>query len=644
MAIVYLDVDDEITTAAARIRTATDLDVALVLPAGSRIATSRINFRLLAHEAAGRSRRLAIVAPRHRRGRSRRRPGSRCSRRCRSTKRSATRRSPPATTAGRAREPPSPAAAAAAGVAVASDAAGAVPATGATTPGGTGAGAAAAIGAAAVVGAAGASAGARAGGHARPVGTSAVGSSAPTESVTGRPGAGGAGAPRGPVGPSTGLAAKATAGPARRRRWPLVVAVLLALGLIGGTGAAVGYVVLPSASVTLELAAVPVGPIAFEGTADPAAVAVDAATATIPATLVEVPLAATGTFKATGKRVEASAATGRVRWTNCDPTRAYTLPKGTLARTPAGVSFATQEAVFLPVAILDPPRITCSNRTVDVLAQREGPSGNVAAGSITVVPGSYDDRVVRVTNLEATSGGEREVFPQVAAKDVAGAVTALTTQLDEQLAEVAQDPPGVPVGATVYPETALRGDAVPSVTAEELVGQEVETFELTLTAEGTVVAADPSPLEEIGLARIEAEVPEGMELREGSAVVEVGEGIPQGQAIQYPVTARAEAVREIGEDEVRDLVKGLTAAEAEEALAPFGTAAVVLWPDWATTVTTLDARLDVTIVPLPPADGSPGPTEPPESPASSPPAEPTTEATTTTAPGEAAPSSATPAP
>jgi hypothetical protein len=63
MAIVYLDVDDEITTAAARIRDATDLEIVLVLPAGSRIATSRINFRLLAHEASSRSRRLAIIAP-----------------------------------------------------------------------------------------------------------------------------------------------------------------------------------------------------------------------------------------------------------------------------------------------------------------------------------------------------------------------------------------------------------------------------------------------------------------------------------------------------------------------------------------------------------------------------------------------------
>ncbi|MFH0750992.1 MAG: hypothetical protein V2B17_04080, partial [Chloroflexota bacterium] len=63
MSIVYLDVDDEITSAAARIRTAPEVDVALVLPAGSRIATSRINFRLLAREASSRSRRLAIVAP-----------------------------------------------------------------------------------------------------------------------------------------------------------------------------------------------------------------------------------------------------------------------------------------------------------------------------------------------------------------------------------------------------------------------------------------------------------------------------------------------------------------------------------------------------------------------------------------------------
>ena len=61
--IVYLDVDDEITSAANRIRHVTEMRVALVLPAGSRLATSRINFRLLAREAQTHAHDLFIVAP-----------------------------------------------------------------------------------------------------------------------------------------------------------------------------------------------------------------------------------------------------------------------------------------------------------------------------------------------------------------------------------------------------------------------------------------------------------------------------------------------------------------------------------------------------------------------------------------------------
>ena len=60
--IIYLDVDDEITSAAARIRDADGPRVALVLPYGSRIATSRINFRLLSREALINEKRLSIVA------------------------------------------------------------------------------------------------------------------------------------------------------------------------------------------------------------------------------------------------------------------------------------------------------------------------------------------------------------------------------------------------------------------------------------------------------------------------------------------------------------------------------------------------------------------------------------------------------
>jgi hypothetical protein len=58
----YLDDKDEITDAVARLRDSEDDEVVLVVPAGSRIATGRINFRLLAKEAASRDKTLAIVS------------------------------------------------------------------------------------------------------------------------------------------------------------------------------------------------------------------------------------------------------------------------------------------------------------------------------------------------------------------------------------------------------------------------------------------------------------------------------------------------------------------------------------------------------------------------------------------------------
>src|SRR5512146_354752 len=60
--IIYLDIDDEITSAAARVRSTDARRVALVLPYGSRVATSRINFRLLSRDALINEKQLAVVA------------------------------------------------------------------------------------------------------------------------------------------------------------------------------------------------------------------------------------------------------------------------------------------------------------------------------------------------------------------------------------------------------------------------------------------------------------------------------------------------------------------------------------------------------------------------------------------------------
>ena len=151
---------------------------------------------------------------------------------------------------------------------------------------------------------------------------------------------------------------------------------------------------------------------------------------------------------------------------------------------------------------------------------------------------------------------------------------------------------------------------MPSEPVADIVGREAETFDLTLTAEGTVIAADPAPLEAIGAARITAAVPEGKQLREGSVRVEVGPGVVEGETIRYPVAARAEAVRDITSDEVRELVRGKTPAEAREILADYGSVEIVVWPDWVSTITTIDGRLVISVEGLPPAEptAAPSPT------------------------------------
>jgi hypothetical protein len=63
MAVWYLDDHDEITDAVARLRNATDEAVVFVVPPGSRIATGRINFKLLEREAAARGLTMAVASP-----------------------------------------------------------------------------------------------------------------------------------------------------------------------------------------------------------------------------------------------------------------------------------------------------------------------------------------------------------------------------------------------------------------------------------------------------------------------------------------------------------------------------------------------------------------------------------------------------
>ena len=515
-AILYLDVDDEITSAAARIRGATERRVAVVLPSGSRVATSRINFRLLARDALTHEKRLSIVAND---------AGTRALAASAGlpvfasvSEYEAAQEAPSATAAG----------AMTAGAEIAADAPSEAPdvPVATTVPkrrkrgGGAAAGGAAAA-AGAGAGIAGETAGPAPGPFApEPLplafddaATMAVpaaelardldvasGPSRPPEVVPSRSGRVGPPRPRPPMARPLAQVTQSVVpapGPARVPAWrtawervgrssvAIVVAVFALAALVGGVGA---YLVLPTATVVVTPRETAIGPLSMTITADPAVTAPDAAARVVPAETASVDVDAMRTFPATGKRVEETLARGAVRFRNKDFTSSNTILKGSIVSTQAGIRFRTAATITVPPAKLVGLQIFPSTATVKITAVEPGADGNVEPNTILVIPRGEDPLTLDVTNPDATKGGTHKDFPVVAQKDVTAAVAALTSDLQIAFKARLVDPGLVTDGATVFPDTGVLGTPVPSVDPATLVGKEIATFDLSATASGTVTA------------------------------------------------------------------------------------------------------------------------------------------------------------
>jgi hypothetical protein len=567
--IVYLDVDDEITSAASRIRSSPGTKVALVVPYGSRIATSRMNFRLLSREAIVSNRRLSIVS------------GDAAARSL----------------------------AASAGLPVFGTVAEYESAIEADGAGGAGAG---------VVPAERADAGEPAEDGSQP-------DEGPTSEtiVAPRPVAGStepparrSQRPRRPpteVPPAARLATpdSAALGPAEsladdeavaaglpplfgtRIRAPIVAVIaLIALALVvAGVGA---YVFLPAADIVVTPRRDPVGPIELTVSADPEATAVDPVGLVVPARRLEIPLEVTRTFETTGVHVEESTAHGSVTFTNYDTSSGVSIPRGSIVSTEGGIRFRTGATVVLQPAAIIP--FQPSTDSVAVTAVKPGEGGNVPANTIRVVPEGQNPDLLKVNNPSAASGGAHTETPEVTKAEVDKAVASLQAELQTAFDTAVAGGAGAPAGTTVFPKTAALGPATPSADPAALAGQAVATYDLGLTATGTVIAVDPSPVRSIAERQLEAKVSAGHRLVQGSADIDVGEGVVgEDGSVSFLATARATEVAIVDASKLRDVVKGKTAAEAVVALQPYGDATVTLWPDWASTVSSMDSRLTITV-------------------------------------------------
>ncbi|MGH2466487.1 MAG: baseplate J/gp47 family protein [Candidatus Limnocylindrales bacterium] len=586
MGIHYLDIEDEITTAVGRLRQDDGARVALVLPPGSRIATSRINFRLLAREAREHGRLLAIVTPET------------------SVRAVAVSAGLPAYAAVSDYE-----AALAEGVV-------ARPTETTAPPGAAAAGAVAGPPPTTAVAEALAAGGVEAAlERTRPMPVAGVepaveaGPAVGGRSVTAAPTEGSLGARiaerLGLAGlPVVGGSARGIGGGSQAIRW---ATLLIGLAIVVAALGVAAFAILPSASITITPVGQVLGPVAMTVVADPSATAVDATTLVVPARTVTFQLSANDTFPATGVKVHETKASGTVTFSSDNTAFTTSIPAGSVVSTAANVAFRTVSAVTVPRANFKKGQPGIAS--VGVEALKAGTQGNVQAGTITQIPAGYRTDLLSVNNADDTTGGTHKVTPIVAQADYDDAVKALTDRLGTQLRDDLADPTQVPAGLTLFPTSAKMGKATADTAASKVVGSAAAEFPLTVAAPATASAVDLSQLAPLAEARLKTQVPAGYQLFADSITSQVGDGTVEGDTVSFPVQARAQVWKPVAQADLLDRVKGKTIAAARADLASLGQVAISVWPSWVSTIPTLDQRLSLTIAQpqRPTPSGSPGP-------------------------------------
>lgn len=557
MDVRYLDADDEITVAIGRLRGSEDRQVVLVLQPGSRVATSRINFRLLAREAASREVTLGIVSGE---------AGVRAL----------------AISAGLLAYSSVPEAEASLGGADASTSIRPVTDPTPWVPPAAGASGLSASTAARL-----------AAGQAPAAGpTPVAASAAPSagESSTRQRAA----EPRLREAPRAAVLApendaREGAAPRPRRR-------LLALGLVAllvlllATGGAAAYFLLPTARITLTPRSTIAGPVSFEVVADPDRRAADPATGVVPAEEIEIPLAVSDEFPATGREVVETRARGTVRFRSENTLNDVSIPAGTQVTTASGVAFETRQSATITKASFDAGPTTLN---VPVQAVEAGPGGNVTAGAIVEVPADLASALVSATNPQATSGGARSETALVSRSDYDAALGTLTGRLDSALGEALAAPGATPAGLVLFPETAQSGPPEPDPARSALVGQVGETFTLTVRSTATATAVDEAQLEGLAIVRLREDVEEGHQLFEDSIQTTVGAGEVDGRRIRYTIEAQAEQWLPPDTGALVELVRGRTVAEARAALSAFGEVQITIWPEFIDRLPDDDRRIEL---------------------------------------------------
>lgn len=296
-------------------------------------------------------------------------------------------------------------------------------------------------------------------------------------------------------------------------------------------------------------------------------------------------------FTPTGKKDVGERATGRVRIRANDSAILRTglnVPSGTELLSSSGMKYETTESARFT---RDDPS-TFDGVTVRVRAAAPGDKYNGATGSASMDV----DGVSSVRFVDATTGGTSREVTVVSQEDVVRAADLLNEKKADGLKDKLKEAFGS--SAVVIEESYKeeRSEPVPSVGVDSQASGPV-TLAATTTA--SMYAIDKVDLSNFLKSRIEKEIegnPTQKVYEDGSSEVKFAQFSGGGESAVVRVTANGTVGPTIDEDKVRDDSKGKTYGDIQsnlESINGVNEVDVRFWPFWVRTVPNNAERINI---------------------------------------------------
>jgi hypothetical protein len=382
-----------------------------------------------------------------------------------------------------------------------------------------------------------------------------------------------------------------------QQRWRRIRMVIgLALFLVAA--GVIGYVLLPSATVTLTPAQNPVEASA-DIIVDPLAAGVDVEHHIIPAIKVSAQIEDSGTIETTGTQDLGNApAVGSVVFIN-QTEQAVTIPAGTTitTSTSAPIQFRTTQEASLPGGTGLQVEVP-----IEALSTSAGAIGNVDSGTINTVIGPLATSVT-VRNIAPTSGGSSRAQKTVTTQDIATVIGIVRQQLQsraflEMQAKLTESQ------CIILQTVQIAEQRNDWMTFSAQPGDAADTLSLTMRAVVEATALDEQLGRQIVYAELSKQVQPGQFIIPESVTYEEGcDTVNSTDAATGRITVsmggNGIVTAQLDTDQIRDRLAGLSMNDAiaflvsefplQQGFAP----QISISPDWFGNLPILPMRINV---------------------------------------------------